>query len=71
MAGFERQIENLMDLTAYQVQRMKEENGKFYLINEEPECTNVVFWYVPERLRPRQCPQYGTRDWQLELGIVS
>ena len=45
MSGFERQIENLMDLTAYQVQRMKEESDKFYLINDEPECTNVVFWY--------------------------
>ena len=27
--------------------------------------------YVPERLRPRMCPQYGTRDWQLELGNVT
>ena len=60
-----------MELTAYQVQQMKEQKEKFYLLNEEPECTNVIFWYVPERLRPRQCPQYGTRDWQLELGNVS
>ena len=73
---------------------MKEQKEKFYLLNDEPECTNVIFWYsciikvpilgnllsdikpeynryVPERLRPRQCPQYGTRDWQLELGNVS
>ena len=71
MSGFERQIERLMELTAYQVSRMKELGEKFYLLNDEPECTNVIFWYVPERLRPRQCPQYGTRDWQLELGTVS
>ena len=64
-------MERLMELTAYQVQQMKEQKEKFYLLNEEPECTNVIFWYVPERLRPRQCPQYGTRDWQLELGNVS
>ena len=70
MSGFERQVERLMELTAYQIRRMKEEGEKFYLLNEEPECTNVIFWYVPERLRPRHCPQYGTRDWQLELGIV-
>ena len=50
---------------------MKEMGEKFYLLNEEPECTNVIFWYVPERLRPRQCPQYGTRDWHEELGIVT
>ena len=71
MLGFERQIERLMELTAYQVQKMKDMGEKFYLLNSEPECTNVIFWYVPERLRPRQCPQYGTRDWQLELGIVT
>ncbi|TRY68938.1 hypothetical protein TCAL_04170 [Tigriopus californicus] len=71
MSGFERQIERLMELTAYQVRRMKEEGEKFYLLNDEPECTNVIFWYVPERLRPRQCPQYETRDWQLELGTVT
>lgn len=70
MSGFERQIERLMELTAYQIRRMKEEGEKFYLLNDEPECTNVIFWYVPERLRPRQCPQYETRDWQLELGTV-
>lgn len=71
MSGFERQIERLMELTAYQIRRMKEEGEKFYLLNDEPECTNVIFWYVPERLRPRQCPQYETRDWQLELGTVT
>ena len=69
--GFEKQMERLMELTAYQVKQMKEQKEKFYLLNDEPECTNVIFWYVPERLRPRQCPQYGTRDWQLELGNVS
>ena len=33
-----------MDLTAYQVKRMKEQGEKFYLLNDEPECTNVIFW---------------------------
>lgn len=71
MSGFAAQVERLMDLTAYQLKKMKELGEAFYLLNEEPECTNVIFWYVPDRLRPRQCPQYGTRDWQLELGIVT
>jgi len=69
--GFEKQMERLIELTAYQVAQMKEQKEKFYLLNDEPECTNVIFWYVPERLRPKQCPQYGTRDWQLELGNVT
>ena len=43
--GFEKQMERLMELTAYQVQQMKEQKEKFYLLNDEPECTNVIFWY--------------------------
>ena len=59
-----------MDLTAYQVKKMKEQPEKYYLLNDEPECTNVCYWYVPERLRPRQFPQAYTRDWHIELGKV-
>lgn len=72
MEGFEKQINRLMDLTAYQVTRMKEQPEKFYFIFEgQPECTNVCFWYVPERLQPRNFPQYGTSDWMRELGKVT
>jgi glutamate decarboxylase len=49
---------------------MKEQPDKFYLLLDEPECTNVCFWYVPERLRPRNFPQAYTSDWQRELGKV-
>lgn len=70
MLGFEKQINRLMDLTAYQVMKMKEMGDKFYLLNEEPECTNVIFWYVPNRLRSRNFPQAFTRDWHMELGKV-
>lgn len=69
--GFEKQINRLMDLTAYQVKKMKEKPDQFYFITDEPECTNVCFWYVPERLRPKEFPQYGTTDWQIELGKVT
>ena len=60
-----------MDLTAYQVKKMKEQKDKYYLLVDEPECTNVCYWYVPERLRPRNFPQAYTRDWHIELGKVS
>jgi len=69
--GFEKQMNRLMDLTAYQVKKMKEQPDKFYLLNDEPECTNVCYWYVPERLRPRQFPQAYTRDWHIELGKIT
>ena len=59
-----------MELTAYQVKKMKEYGEKYYLLNDEPECTNVCYWYVPERLRPRKFPQAYTRDWHMELGKV-
>lgn len=64
-------MNRLMDLTAYQVARMKEQPEKFYFINDQPECTNVCFWYVPERLRPKEFPQYGTIDWMREMGKVT
>lgn len=71
MEGFENQINRLMELTAYQLRKMKEQPEKFYLLNDQPECTNVVFWYVPERLRPREFPQYETFDWMRELGQIT
>ena len=48
--GFEATIDQLMDLTAYQVKRIKEQPEKFHLIMD-PECVNVSFWYIPKRLR--------------------
>lgn len=69
--GFEKQMNRLMDLTAYQVKKMKEQPEKYYLLVNEPECTNVCYWYVPERLRPRQFPQAYTRDWHIELGKIT
>jgi len=69
--GFEKQMNRLMDLTQYQLTKMREQPEKFYLLVSEPQCTNVSFWYVPERLRPREFPQYGTSDWQRELGKVT
>lgn len=48
--GFGRTIDQLMELALYQVRRIKAQSDKFYLIME-PECVNVLFWYIPKRLR--------------------
>lgn len=48
--GFEAHIDRLMDLTQYEVRRIKEQSDKFHLIME-PELVNVSFWYIPKRLR--------------------
>ena len=53
-----------MDLTRYQVEKLKSEPEKFYLIVSEPECTNVCFWYIPTRLRSEKRDHW----WQDELG---
>jgi glutamate decarboxylase len=48
--GFEQLMDRLMELTAYQVKRIKDQKEKFHLIME-PELVNVSFWYIPKRLR--------------------
>lgn len=49
-AGFEAHMDRLMELTQYEVKRIKEQPDKFYLIME-PELVNVSFWYIPRRFR--------------------
>ncbi|XP_071533758.1 glutamate decarboxylase [Panulirus ornatus] len=49
--GFEKHIDHLFEMTRYMIERMKQHPDKFELLNDEPECTNVCFWYVPYRLR--------------------
>ncbi|KAG5676946.1 hypothetical protein PVAND_006740 [Polypedilum vanderplanki] len=48
--GFEAHMDRLMELTQYEVKRIKEQSDKFHLILE-PELVNVSFWYIPKRLR--------------------
>ncbi|XP_018021504.1 glutamate decarboxylase [Hyalella azteca] len=50
-SGFEKHIDHLFEMTAYLVEKLKAHSDKFELLNDEPECTNVCFWYVPFRLR--------------------
>merc|ERR1719481_2221523 len=49
-SGFEFQMDRIMELTQYQMRRMREMPEKFYIIVDHPEMVNVCFWYVPERL---------------------
>ena len=56
-----------MDLTQYQLRKMKELGDRFYIIDDQPELVNICFWYVPERLRGQEHNQQR----QEELGRVT
>ena len=60
------QMDRLMGLARYQVTRMKDLSDKFHLLNEEPECVNVCFWYIPKRFRGMEL----NKEVQIELGKV-
>ncbi|XP_018495181.1 glutamate decarboxylase [Galendromus occidentalis] len=64
--GFEQHIDHLFAMSDYLVQRMKEMPEKFHLI-QEPEMVNVLFWYIPERLRD----QPDTKERNAELGRIT
>ncbi|CAG0903366.1 unnamed protein product [Darwinula stevensoni] len=67
MDGYNNQMNHLMGMMEYQVKRMKEEGEKFHLLIDPPECVNVCFWYVPERLRGKA----KDKHWQEELGKIT
>lgn len=63
-SGFEKHIDHLFEMTAYLVEKLKAHSDKFELLNDEPELTNVCFWYIPYRLRtmkagPERCKLLG------------
>ena len=60
-------MERIMELTKYQVEKMKEQKDRFYLLDEDPQCVNVCFWYIPERFRQME----HTKQKEIELGVVS
>ncbi|KAH9420767.1 glutamate decarboxylase gad1 [Dermatophagoides pteronyssinus] len=49
--GYERHIDHLFEMTDYMVKGIKARGDKFHMVLENPECVNVSFWYVPNRLR--------------------
>jgi len=56
-----------MELTKYQVEKMKEQKDRFYLLDEDPQCVNVCFWYIPERFRNME----HSKQKEIELGVVT
>ncbi|CRL04754.1 CLUMA_CG017814, isoform A [Clunio marinus] len=48
--GFERRVDQFMDLAHYHVQRLKEKSETFHLLMD-PEFVNICFWYIPKHLR--------------------
>merc|ERR1712156_18590 len=61
------QMDRMMGLTKYQICRMKDMSEKFYLLEEDPQCVNVCFWYLPKRFRGTPM----TAEKKVELGKVT
>lgn len=49
--GLERDIDHMMGIMEYQMEKLRSQPEKFHIIVPDPELTNVSFWYVPTRLR--------------------
>ncbi|PNF13607.1 Cysteine sulfinic acid decarboxylase [Cryptotermes secundus] len=48
--GLEEHIDTVFDNAAYFTKQIKKREG-FRMVLQEPECTNVCFWYIPPSLR--------------------
>jgi len=66
-SGLGEQMDRMMKLTRYQVEKMKQQKESFYLLDDDPQCVNVCFWYIPERLRKSE----HTKQKEIELGVVT
>ncbi|XP_053374603.1 cysteine sulfinic acid decarboxylase-like isoform X2 [Mercenaria mercenaria] len=64
-SGMERDIDHLFMLSRYLSNKLKKTPG-FRLI-QEPECTNVCFWYIPPSLRGQE----ETKEWWDKLAKVA
>lgn len=61
-SGFEQHIDKVFENAEYFTNSIKARPG-FEMVIENPECTNVCFWYVPPGLRqvPRDSAEFGER----------
>ncbi|CAK1550585.1 unnamed protein product [Leptosia nina] len=48
--GFEKHIDKVFENASYFLEHIRHREG-FKLVLEKPECTNVMFWYIPRCLR--------------------
>ncbi|KAG8229306.1 hypothetical protein J437_LFUL009065 [Ladona fulva] len=51
--GLEKHIDTVFENAAYFTEQIRKREG-FKLVVEEPECTNVCFWYIPPSLRGKE-----------------
>ncbi|XP_055550002.1 cysteine sulfinic acid decarboxylase [Wyeomyia smithii] len=61
-SGLEQHIDKLFENAEYFTNSIKSRTG-FEMVVENPECTNVCFWYVPPSLRnlSRDSPEFSER----------
>lgn len=60
-SGFEKHVDKAFDNAEFFTATIKNRTG-FKMVLEEPECTNVCFWYVPPSLRGCENePDYNER----------
>jgi glutamate decarboxylase len=50
-SGFEQHVDHLYSTVKYAVAEIKRRSPEFKLILEDPECTNISFWYIPPSLQ--------------------
>lgn len=54
-------MNQVFDVSQYFVKQIKDKPN-FKLVIDEPECTNVCFWYIPDSLLNHECaPDYKKR----------
>lgn len=63
---FAKEVENVFHCAQYLAKKLKEREG-FRMVLEEPECTNVCFWYIPASLRGQE----ENTEWWNKLSKVA
>lgn len=64
--GFENHINKVFEKSKFFLRTIKNRPG-FELVLDEPECTNICFWYVPPSLRESK----GCEDFKEKLHTVA
>lgn len=65
-SGLEHHVDHVFDVSKYFVKQIQN-RPDFKLVLNEPECTNICFWYIPKSLRDQQ----HSPDYKNRLHIVS
>lgn len=67
--GLRQHIETVFERSQQFTEAIRERDG-FRLVLDNPECTNVCFWYIPERLRQLE-GTIDTNEWEKQLHLVA